>query len=96
MQNLKTAAILLLAAPPGALAAQSSASVIVTAQVLDMHDTRANLAAAYDAAQSFAVNGSTDSGESRRDTTTATILTRSIASGSESRRRAAALTIIYW
>jgi len=61
-----------------------------------MRDTRANLAAAYDVAREVTIGERAGSGETRRDTTTATILVQDIASAGDSRRNAAALTIIYW
>ena len=81
---------------PVALSAQATGSMQVTAHVEDMRDTRANLAAAYDVAHEVTIRERTGSGETRRDTTTATILAQDIAFGSDSRRNAAALTIIYW
>jgi hypothetical protein len=98
MLSLKTVAIMsaFTALAPVALSAQARGSMPVTAHVEDMGDTRANLAAAYDVAREVTIGERTGSGETRRDTTTATILAQNIASGSDSRRNAAALTIIYW
>ena len=98
MFRLKTIAIMtaVTALAPAVLSAQARGSMQVTAHVEDMRDTRANLAAAYDVARELPVGVRTGSGERRRDTTTATILAQDIAFGSDSRRNAAALTIIYW